>query len=361
MSTSKGSLPPRSRGQGGGNRRPAGQASKNVIRKKNKKPGFMARLGKLILILMMLSALVVVGYFLYLYYKLDSGVLDTGVDRPVAADSSAKVKPLTMLLLGTDYRPKHKSYLTDVIMVVALNPETESATIVSLPRDTYMELAGYKRTKINEYYSRFKSKEDTSGISAEDEMKTMMGKYLDVKIDYVTVLNFQGFRGAVDELGGVKVNISEDMCYTDSADGTDINLKEGPAELNGDKALDYVRYRKSNCDPKTKASDDFDRNRRQSEVLHSLMDQMQSLGGVVKIGGVLDAINDNMQTDLEKNQIKNMIAAYWQMSKNNVEFKPVTGTWRSPYVYINEEELDAAKRSLKDRLAGAAPAATAAP
>lgn len=93
----------------------------------------MARLGKLILILMMLSALVVVGYFLYLYYKLDSGVLDTGVDRPVAADSSAKVKPLTMLLLGTDYRPKHKSYLTDVIMVVALNPETESATIVSLP------------------------------------------------------------------------------------------------------------------------------------------------------------------------------------------------------------------------------------
>ncbi|NJJ41060.1 LCP family protein [Paenibacillus apii] len=360
MSTKNGSLPPRSRGQRGGSGRPGGPASKNPVRKK-KKPGFMSRLGRMMLTLVLISALVVIGYLLYLYYKLDSGVLDTGVNQPVAAGNSAKVKPLTMLLLGTDYRPEHKSYLTDVIMVVTLNPQTKSATIVSLPRDTYMELDGYRRTKINEYYTRFKGKEDTSGISAEDEMKTMMGKYLDVNIDYVTILNFQAFRKAVDELGGVKVNISEDMCYTDSVDGTDINLKQGPAKLDGDNALDYVRYRKSNCDPKTKPSDDFDRNRRQSEVLHSLMDQMQSLGGVVKIGGVLDAINDNMQTDLEKDQIKNMIAAYWQMSKNNVEFRPVTGTWRSPYVYINEEELDAAKRSLKDRLSGAAPTASAAP
>ncbi|MDT3426525.1 LCP family protein required for cell wall assembly [Paenibacillus forsythiae] len=363
MSTRNGSLPPRSRGQGSGGRRPARPSSNNKTRNKNKskKPGFMARLGRMLLILVLLSALVVVGYFLYLYYKLDSGVLDTGVDRPVAAANSAKVKPLTVLLLGTDYRPEHKSYLTDVIMVVSLNPQTESATIVSLPRDTYMELDGYKRTKINAFYSRFKDKEDTSGISAEDEMKTMMGKYLGVPIDYVTVLNFQAFREVVDELGGVKVNISEDMCYTDSVDGTDINLKKGPAELGGDDALDYVRYRKSNCKPKTNPSDDFDRNRRQSEVLHSLMDQMQSLGGAVKIGGVLDAINDNMKTDIEKDQIRNLIAAYWKMSKENVEFKPVTGTWSSPYVYINEETLDAAKQSLRNRLAGAAPAASVAP
>ncbi|AIQ13929.1 LCP family protein [Paenibacillus durus] len=358
MNTRNGSLPPRSRGQQSGVRRPAEPSSKKAVRKK--KPGFWARLGRMLLMLILLSALVMVGYSLYLYYKLDSSVLDTGVDKPVAAGNSAKVKPLTVLLLGTDYRPKHKSYLTDVIMVASLNPQTESATIVSLPRDTFMELDGYKRTKINAFYPRFKVKEETSGISAEDEMKTMMGKYLGVKIDYVTVINFQGFREAVDELGGVKVNISEDMCYTDSVDGTDINLKKGPAELKGDDALDYVRYRKSNCKPETKPSDDLDRNRRQSEVLHSLMDQMQSLGGAVKIGGVLDAINDNMKTDIEKDQIKNLIAAYWKMSKDNVEFKPVTGTWRSPYVYINEESLNAAKQSLRDRLAGAAPAASAA-
>lgn len=360
MNTNKGGLPPRSRGQGSGGKRAPGPVSRPKPQaKKKKKRGFMARLGRMVLIGALLVALVVVGYFLYLYYKLDSGLLNTGVDKPVAAENSAKVKPLTVLLLGTDYREKHKSYLTDVIMVVALNPSTQSATVVSLPRDTYVELDGYKRTKINEFYTRFRGKEDTSGISAENEMKTMMGKYLGVPIDYVTVLNFDGFRKAVDKLGGVDVNVSYNMCYKDNADGTNINLKQGEQTLDGDKALDYVRYRKSNCSPKTKASDDFDRNRRQNEVLHALMDKMQSLGGVVRIGGVLDALDNNMKTDIEKEQIKNMISTYWQMSKNNVEFVPVTGTWRSPYVYINDKELEAAKMSLSDRLAGAAPASPA--
>ena len=356
MSTRNSSLPPR-RSNGQQNRQ---QSSKSVPKKK-KKRGFFAKLGRAILILFIIAVLVVAGYFTYLYIKLDQGVLDTGVDKPVAPEQSAKVKPLTMLLLGTDNRPKHPSSLTDVIMVVSLNPATHSATIVSLPRDTYLELDGYKKDKINAYYSRFKKREATSGILAENEMKTMMGKYLDVNVDYVTILDFQAFREVVDALKGVNVNISEDMCYTDSVDGTDINLKKGPAKLNGDKALDYVRYRKSNCKPKTKGSDDFERNQRQNEVLHSMIDKMHSLGGVTKIGSVLDAVDENMQTDIEREQLKNMIATYYKISKEDVEFKPVTGTWRSPYVYINEEELEAAKQSLHSRLAESASASTDSP
>lgn len=353
MSTRNSSLPPRANSQQTGNRRqPTKAAPKKTTKKKVRKRGFFGRLARLLLTLFIIAILGVLGYGGYLYWKLENGVFNTGVNETVAPGQSASEKPLTMLLLGTDNRPKHESYLTDVIMVAALNPQTKSATIVSLPRDTYVELKGYKKTKINEFYARFKSKEKSSGISAEDEMKTMMSKYLDVDVDYTTVLDFQGFRDVVDELGGVKVNISENMCYTDSVDGTNINLKKGPKELNGDEALDYVRYRKSNCKPKTKASDDFDRNKRQNEVLNGLVDQMQSLGGVLKIGRVLDAVDSNMKTDIENEQIKDMIATYWKISKENIEFKPVTGTWRSPYVYINNEELEAAKKSLQDRIAG---------
>lgn len=305
---------------------------------------------RLLLILLLVAVIAALGYAGYLFWKFDQGGF--GVDQPIQAGQAASEKPLTMLLLGTDNRPKHPSNLTDVIMVAALNPKTKSATVVSLPRDTYVELSGYKKTKINAFYSRFKSKEKTSGILAEDEMKTMMGKYLDIEVDYATVLDFQGFRDIVDEFGGVDVNISQNMCYTDSVDGTNINLKQGPAQLDGDKALDYVRYRKSNCSPQTKPSDDFDRNKRQSEVLHSLISQMQSLGGVLKIGRVLDAVDDNLQSDIENAQIKSMIATYWDISKADVEFVPVGGTWRSPYVYINDEELEAAKKSLQDRIAG---------
>lgn len=352
MNMSKGSLPPRANGPQRNSRqqtKPAASAA-TTKKKKTKKRGPIARMFRLLLILLLVAVLAALGYAGYLYWKFDQGGF--GVDQPVTAGHSASEKPLTMLLLGTDNRPKHPSNLTDVIMVAALNPETKSATVVSLPRDTYVELSGYKKTKINAFYSRFKSKEKTSGILAEDEMKTMMSKYLDIEVDYATVLDFQGFRDIVDEFGGVDVNISENMCYTDSVDGTDINLTKGPAQLNGDKALDYVRYRKSNCSPQTKPSDDFDRNKRQSEVLNSLISQMQSLGGVLKIGKVLDAVDDNLQSDIEKAQIKSMIATYWDISKENVEFVPVGGTWRSPYVYINDEELEAAKKSLQDTIAG---------
>lgn len=353
MSTRNNNLPPRSNGQQGNIRRqPEKAAPRKKTSKKVKKRGFFSRLGRALLILFIVAILAVLSYGGYLYWKLEHDVFNTGVEGTVAPEHSATVKPITVLILGTDNRPEHPSNLTDVIMVASLNPETKSATIVSLPRDTYVELSGYKKTKINEFYARFKSKEKTSGILAEDEMKTMMGKYLDIDVDYVTILDFQGFRDIVDELGGVKVNISADMCYTDSVDGTDINLKEGPAKLNGDKALDYVRYRKSNCKPKTKASDDFDRNKRQNEVLNSLVDQMQSLNGVLKIGGVLEAVGDNLKTDIEGKQIKDLISTYWKISKENIQFKPVTGTWRSPYVYINDTELEAAKKSLQETITG---------
>lgn len=113
-------------------------------------------------------------------------------------------------------------------MVVALNPNTKTATVVSLPRDTRIQLDGYKSNKLNAYYPRFKTQEKTSGKKAEDQMKDMMGKYLGVDINYTTVLNFQAFRDAVNAVGGVDVTVDKNMCYRDTADNTDINLKAGP-------------------------------------------------------------------------------------------------------------------------------------
>ncbi|MNJ54042.1 putative transcriptional regulator YwtF [compost metagenome] len=113
-----------------------------------------------------------------------------------------------------------------------------------------------------------------------------------------------------------------------------------------------MRYRKSNCQPRTKASDDFDRNRRQNEVLHALIDQAKSLDGVLGAGNVIQAVGKNMETDLESQQMKNIIAAYWNISKENVSFMPVTGQWKNPYVYLNGEEFEKARQALKDELAG---------
>lgn len=344
MSSSNNNLPPRSQ-SGSQNRK---QPPK---KKKKKKNGFKSFL-KLVLIVIILAVLAVGGYAGWLYYKAENGVLNTGNNNPVPPEKSAKVKPITMLLLGTDYRPETGTHLSDVIMVTAFNPETKTVTVVSLPRDTRINLKGYRPNKANAYYPIFLSEEKKGGKNAMDEMKTMMSKYMDIPIDYVTVLNFQGFRDVVDALDGVDINVDADMCYRDKADGTNINLKKGEQKLNGEKALDYVRYRKSNCRPKTKPSDDFDRNRRQNEVLHALIDKMQTFKGVTSLGGVLDAADKNMETDIENDQMKNMISTYWTIKKENVKFMPITGNWKSPYVYVNDDELDKAKQALKDEVAG---------
>ncbi|WP_211745460.1 LCP family protein [Paenibacillus sp. Marseille-Q4541] len=345
MNMGSNGLPPRDRGDK--NKKSPSKKKVDQSNKKKRKSPFH-KFMKIVMILVILGVVAGIGYL----YMLFNNVIDTGNNSPVAAEDSAKVKPLTMLILGTDYREETKTHLTDVVMVASMNPKTDSVTLVSLPRDTLIKLDGYSQRKLNSYYPRFKTAEKESGVKAEEEMRVMLSKYLDVNIDYVTVLNFKGFTDAVDALGGVDVNATQNMCYNDTADGTKINITKGPQHLDGDEALDYVRYRKSNCDPQTPASDDFSRNQRQNEVLHSMLDQMKSLGGVTKIGKVVNAVSDNMTTTVESEQMKNFIAAYWDMSKENVNFVPVTGTWNSPYVYINEGELSKAKEALAQELAG---------
>ncbi|CAM4331825.1 LCP family protein [Paenibacillus macerans] len=343
MSSNRSGLPPRKQTQS--------RSTKKTLKKK-KKPSGIRTFFKILLTVMIVAIIGAGLYAGYLIYTTDQVIDATGTSGKVAPEKSAKVKPLTMLLLGTDYRPETGTHLSDVMMVVAMNPNTKSATIVSLPRDTKLEMDGYKTNKINAFYPNFLVAEKKSGIPAEQEMKTMMSKFFGTSIDYVTVINFQGFRDIVDALGGVDVNVDADMCYRDRADGTDINLKKGAQHLNGEDALGYVRYRKSNCRPRTKGSDDFDRNRRQNEVLHALIDQAKSLNGVLGAGKVIQSVGKNLETDLESEQMKNLISAYWDISKENVDFMPVTGDWKSPFVYLHQDELDAAKQALKDELAG---------
>lgn len=350
MNSNHTNLPPRAKSGGKGKKQP--------VPKKKKSP--WKSFFKFVLIVLLIAVLAAAGYAGYLFVKGNQVIEKSGIDKPVAPGQSAKEKPLTVLLLGTDHRPETGTYLTDVVMVATMHPETNSSTLVSLPRDTLIELEGYKSSKLNAYYPRFKAaynaaekKEPGSGIPAEEEMKVMMSKYLGVNIDYVTVIDFQGFRDVVDTFGGVDVNVQYNMCHRDSVDGTDINLTVGPQKLDGKKALDYVRYRKSmNCSPKTKESNDFDRNARQSEVLHSLLDRMKSFGGATKVGNALDAVSDNMTTDFEQQQIRDLLMTYYDIGKEDVKFMPITGEWRSPNVYINNDELDAARQALQDELAG---------
>lgn len=282
-----------------------------------------------------------------------SSEADPSIEVP--ASESVAVKPFAMLLLGLDSRAHLGIYNTDVMMVAAFNPATKKASIVSLPRDTIIELPGYKSHKVNSYYARFRAQgihsgldEQEASIQAKKQVREMLSQYLDVDIRYTTTINFQGFIDLVDAFGGVDVFVDMDMRYADRAGDTSINLRKGQQVLDGDQALDFVRYRKSNDG--TKASSDFERNQRQAQVIGAITDKMKSMEGVYKLSKVVDAIGDNLRTDLPSAETVKFMKTYFGISKENIQTKPVTGEWRSPYVYPDMNSVEEAKTLLHDTL-----------
>jgi LCP family protein required for cell wall assembly len=289
--------------------------------------------------------LIVASFAGYLYFKFDNMIGNFGTDVDVPKEESANVKPKTILFLGSDYRAAHRSFNTDVIIVATINPEQNKAAVVSIPRDTYMNPEGFSGGKANSYYARIISdnKDDY-----ETDLKKVYSDYLGVKIDYALVFNFDAFAKAIDELGGVDVNVDMDMRYVDNADGTNIDLKAGQQTLDGKQALDYVRYRQSNRG--TGASNDFERNVRQEQVIASTLDRIKSFGGVLSLGGVFDALGDNIKSDIPSSEIKVMLRTYAGLNRSNIQFFHLEGNWQSPYVYVKDEDVQKAASQLNSLL-----------
>ncbi|MDF2669199.1 MAG: transcriptional regulator [Paenibacillus sp.] len=282
------------------------------------------------------------SYAGYLYIQLNQAIEHVGTDAPVAPEQSAKKKALTILLLGTDTRAETGSLNTDVMMVASLNPNTKSATLVSIPRDTQIKLSGVKTNKANAFYANFVAADKKT---ADAKTKELIGRFLDVKIDYVTKIDFQGFEEVIDRLDGLTIDVDMDMCYTDKADGTNIKLKKGVQTLYGQKALDFVRYRKSNCG--TAESNDMERNARQQQVMDKILAKLKSVDGVLKLGQVIEAVGNHIKTDIPSEQIKTFIGTYIGIDRDKINYIHLEGEWESPYILLSNADLKAAQTALK--------------
>lgn len=326
----------------------------------SKPPGKKFRWGRFVFLLLALVIVVLASYAVYLYFVSWKGNLDKitkpGGNAPITKEERAQVKPIALVLLGLDTRSETGSMNTDVMMVAAFNPKNKTATVVSIPRDSDLNMEGYKKHKANGYYAAFASfgrnDKNLEGESikayARDETRLMLSRFFDINVDYTAVLDFHGFVDVVDALGGVRVVVDKDMRYVDTVDDTNIDLKKGEQELDGEQALGFVRYRKSNRG--TAQSSDFERNERQSQVLGAITDRLKSLGSITKINKIFNAVGDNMRTDIPEAQINNIIRTYFGINRSDIRFIPLEGTWNSPYVYLNEEKLLEAKRALAEEL-----------
>jgi polyisoprenyl-teichoic acid--peptidoglycan teichoic acid transferase len=329
------------------------RSSRNKTRRKGMHPFFA-----FILTLLLIAIIGVALYFTYLYMQLDDTLSEISGEEPAAEiprEERASQKPMVLLLLGLDTREATRSLNTDVIMAIALNPKTKQASVVSVPRDLYMQPDGYKARKANAFYSISRGNGKDKPGGPDGLVKSMFGELLGVPIDYLTVINFKTFEDVIDAIGGIEVDVDMNMCYIDNADGTNIQLTKGVQVLNGPDALGFVRYRHSTskCGKgRTAESSDIERNMRQQAVIAAMLDKVTSVGGLLKLDEIFKAVGSNVESDIPKSQLRSFLTTYATINKSDVEFLSLVGDWRSPYIRVSDENMDAVKQKLKERLAG---------
>lgn len=235
------------------------------------------------------------------------------------ASDSANEETRVIMLVGCDKREGDVGR-SDTLMLLFLHGKDRSASLLSIPRDTRVQVRN-ETTKINHAYAY-------GGI---DLSKTTVENFLGIQIDNYAEVNFSTFSALVDALGGIDIEVEKDMKY--SAEG--INLKAGYQTLNGDQALQYVRFRSD-------AEADLGRVRRQQHFLQVLADKLFSLSSVWKLPQLVSAISNNVESDLSAQEMLSLANLYKDAASSEIDMAMIPGEARyigaiSYYVPFEDE------------------------
>jgi LCP family protein required for cell wall assembly len=192
--------------------------------------------------------------------------------------------PKTILILGTDLRPGWTAAHSDVIMVVHVDVAHHRLELMSIPRDTMVTLPGHGRQKIN---TAFFYGGPEGAVETVDNL-------LGVHIDGWAYTNFAGFRRIIDALGGVDVCVPEPMHY--HASDVNIDLSAGCQHLNGEKVLEFVRYRELPLG-------DINREQDQQALLRALFHQAFSFGTILHLPTLVPELQKDVHTNLSAGQL----------------------------------------------------------
>ena len=222
---------------------------------------------------------------------------------------------VNVLLLGSDQRLGSYGFRTDTILLVTINPAKNSINITSFPRDLYVHIPGAPRNRINTAFARggFETMADTFEVN------------FGVRPDFYVLINFWSFRDVVDSLGGIDVYASQPLSeYTATGWFT---IPAGWNHMDGKTALYYSRSRKS--------TSDFDRNRRQQEVIKGMIDKMISLYTIAKIPELYSIYTNNVSTNVKLSDIIPLIpiaARFKDKNKVNNYFigRAQVSSWTTP-------------------------------
>jgi polyisoprenyl-teichoic acid--peptidoglycan teichoic acid transferase len=215
---------------------------------------------------------------------------------------------VNILILGYGGGNHTAPYLTDSIVVVSLNLKDNATTLISVPRDLWVQVppdsgsyaklnAAYQDGLLNGYNGIGASRA-AGGAEAARKVSQALG----IPVNYWLTLDFSGFRALVDALGGVDVNVPVGWTATSVGDdgipgnsGT-VTFKAGPQHMDGERALQYARARHITS-PASEGSD-FARSHRQLILIHAIVNRARSIGALPGLLGNLDALQQTIYSNL---------------------------------------------------------------
>ncbi|WP_323379934.1 LCP family protein, partial [Streptomyces alkaliphilus] len=272
--------------------------------KPRRKPRYLLWSAGTLAVLLLLGT----GVLAWLYHKLDGNVQSADVDDKIGGDRPDDLAPdaETILLIGSDSREgtggaygNVDGMNSDTMMVVHIAENREWATVVSLPRDSWVEVPACElgNGEVSEpYFGKLNSAYSTGGMSGDVEYATACAirtveHNAGLRMDHFITIDFNGFSGMVDALGGV------DMCIEAPIDDPKAHLRldAGCQSLNGDEALGYVRARYSLGD-----GSDLSRINRQQEFMQALVAKARSsLTNPTALYDFMGAVTGSLTTDPE--------------------------------------------------------------
>lgn len=256
------------------------------------------------------------------------------IKKQSANNSKTLTEPFSVLLMGVDSEKESlessSSLNGDALMLITFNPNTMNATILSIPRDTYVPIACYK--------NKAKNKINAAAYGGSDCMIKTIENLTDINIDYWVKINFKGLVKLVDALGGVDVDVPYAFCEQNSNrefGKSTIFVEKGQQTLNGEQALAFSRNRHTwpkICGKKYSnyTSNDFIRGQNQQQVVNAMLNKLKSINSLDEVYNILDVVGNSIDTNISKETMITGFDTFKNLIKKakNINSEDFVGTQR---------------------------------
>ncbi len=276
------------------------QSSNIPPRKANKKRRIWPWI---LMLLIFLSAALAGAYFA------SSSLTEKPVEKKQSDELLTAKDKATIMIMGVDERDDDVGR-SDTLMIASIDPKTNQASLLSVPRDTRVKIKGHGFDKVNAAYAYGKER------LTQDTVENLLG----VNIDHYVIINTKSFAKIIDALGGIDIDVPKRMYYEDPWDddgGLIIDFRPGMQHMDGAKAITYVRYRDE--------EGDLGRIRRQQDFIKACLDKMVSPAIIPKLPTIIREVMDSIQTDLSFRQLLEFAGTLKESKQNGLKTDMVPG------------------------------------